>query len=186
MEGEFHFDATPIAPPGSEMLMHEKPNRRRTWGFNAKKAWYLGPCFQHYRSCRGILPSTGGERISDTVKFRHHAMSISSLTPADRILEAAKQLDAAIKQQPKKAPMDEITAIELLRQVVLGETKEPLPLNSLQKRKAAQEIAAKVPPHEQTSPPVEELASPLQTDDSPADKAEPADNAGPAFISQEE
>jgi len=38
MEGEFHFDATPIAPPGSEMLMHEKLNRRRTWGFNAKKA----------------------------------------------------------------------------------------------------------------------------------------------------
>ena len=186
MEGEFHFDATPIAPPGSEMLMHEKPNRRRTWGFNAKKAWYLGPCFQHYRSFRGILPSTGGERISDTVKFRHHAINIPSLTPADRILEAAKQLDAAIKQQPKKAPMDEITAIELLRQVVLGETKEPLPLNSLQTRKAAQEIAAKVTPHEQTSPPAEELASPLQTDDSPADKAEPADTSGPAFISQEE
>ena len=32
MEGEYHFDSTPIAPPGTEMRMHEKPSRRRTFG----------------------------------------------------------------------------------------------------------------------------------------------------------
>ena len=37
MEGEYHFDATPIAPPGSQMLMHEKPGKRRSFGFNAKR-----------------------------------------------------------------------------------------------------------------------------------------------------
>jgi len=25
MEGEYHFDTTPIAPPGSEMLVHKNP-----------------------------------------------------------------------------------------------------------------------------------------------------------------
>ena len=44
MEGEFHFNATPIAPPGSEMLMHEKPNQRKTFCFNSKRAWYIEPC----------------------------------------------------------------------------------------------------------------------------------------------
>ena len=101
MEGEYHFDATPIAPPGSQMLMHGKPGKRRSFGFNAKKAWYLGPCLKHYRIFRGILPSTGGERLSDTVRFQHHAIAIPDLTPADQILEAARQLDHAIKQQPK-------------------------------------------------------------------------------------
>ena len=115
MEVEYHFEAAPIAPPGSEMSISDKPNRSKTWGFNSKKAWYLVPCFQHYRSFRGIFPSKGGERISDKVKFKRHPISIPQLMPADRILEAAKQLDAAIKQQPKKSPMDEITAIELLR-----------------------------------------------------------------------
>ena len=105
MEGEYHFDATPIAPPGSEMLMHEKPNRRRTFGYNAKKAFYTGPCFKHYRSFKGILPSTGAERISDTVRFQHHAVAIPQLTPADRILEATRELKLAIQQQPKSAPM---------------------------------------------------------------------------------
>ena len=137
MEGEYHFDATPISPPGTQMMMHEKPNRRRTWGFNAKKAWYLGPCFKHYRSVRGLVPSIGGERISDTYRFKHHAIEIPQLTPADRILKAAKQFDAAITQQPKKAPMGVLTAIQLLRVVLLGKNTQPLPSNSVQRRKSA-------------------------------------------------
>ena len=38
MEDKLHFDATPLAPPGSEMMMHQKPARRSTFGPNAKKA----------------------------------------------------------------------------------------------------------------------------------------------------
>ena len=47
-EGEYHFDSTPIVPPGTAMLMHQPPEKRSSWGFNAKKAWYIGPCFNHY------------------------------------------------------------------------------------------------------------------------------------------
>ena len=57
------------------------------------------------------MSSTGVERISDTVRFKNHAIAILQLTPADRILEAARQLDSAIKQHPKKAPMGELVAI---------------------------------------------------------------------------
>ena len=69
------------------------------------------------------MASTGAERISDTVQFKHHAIEIPQLTPVDRILESARQLDSAIKQQPKKAPMDKLVAIELLIKVLLGERK---------------------------------------------------------------
>ena len=96
------------------MLMHEKPNRRRTFGYNAKKAWYIALCFKYYRTFRGIIPSTGAERISDTVQFKHHAIATLQLNSDDRILEAARKLDNAIKQQPKRAPMEELKAIGLL------------------------------------------------------------------------
>ena len=43
MEGKYHFDSTSIAPAGSELLMHENPGRRRTFGYNTKKAWYIAP-----------------------------------------------------------------------------------------------------------------------------------------------
>ena len=121
------------------MLMHDKPGKRKTFGMNARPAWYLGPCLKHYRTFRGIVPSTGGERLSDTVRFQHHAIAIPDLTPADRILEAARQLDDAIRQQPKRAPMEELTAIELLREVLLGEQRNKLPANSVQLHKSNQQ-----------------------------------------------
>ena len=174
MEGEYHFDATPIAPPGSEMMLHDKPNQRRSWGFNTKKAWYNGPCFQHYMAFRGILPLTGGERISDTVRFKHHAIAIPQLTPADRILEAARDLDDAIRQLPKRAPIDELQAIELLREVLLGETKRPLPATTVQRHKSAQ--AAATAPQQTTSPP-SPLSSTSNSDDDPAYISDDEDKA---------
>ena len=81
---------------------------------NAKPAFYVGPCLKHWRTFRGVIPSTGGERTSDTVKFQHHAISIPELTPADRILEADRELKNAVEQQPKQVPMEELEAIELL------------------------------------------------------------------------
>ena len=111
------------------MLMQVKTGDRTTYGLNAKKAWHLGPCLNHFRSFWGTLPSTKGERISDTVKFQHHAIAMPQLTPANRILEATRQLNDAINQQPKHAPMDKITAIDLLREVMLGERRTKLPEN---------------------------------------------------------
>ena len=115
------------------MLMQVKPEARSTFGLNAKKAWYTGPCLNHYRAFRGMLPSTKGERISDTVKLQHHAISMPTLTPADRILEATRQLKDAISQHPKRAPMKEMEAIDMLRKVMMGERKQELPQNSVQK-----------------------------------------------------
>ena len=37
------------------------------------------------------------------------------LTPADRILETTRELKHPITQQPKAAPLDEITAIEYMK-----------------------------------------------------------------------
>ena len=52
-----------------EMLMHVKPGVRTSWGSNAKKAWHVGPELKHYRAFRGVVPSTKGEHILDSVKF---------------------------------------------------------------------------------------------------------------------
>ena len=73
--------------------------------------------------------------MSDTVKFKHHAIDIPTLTQADRIIEAARDINDAIRQQPKKAPLEEREAIELLREVLLGEKKDKVPPNSVQTRR---------------------------------------------------
>ena len=78
--------------------------------------------------------------MPDTVRFKHHAIAIQKLMPSNRILEATRQLYGAIKQQPKKSPMDKLTTIELVQEVLLGEKKERNPKNSVQSKKSQQKI----------------------------------------------
>jgi hypothetical protein len=160
MEGEFHFESTPLAPPGSQMLMQVKPGNRHTFGLNAKKAWYTGSCLNHYRAFKGVLPSTGGKRISDTVNFQHQAINIHTLTPADSILEERQQLKDAIIQQPKRAQTDELRVIDLLCKVMLGEQRKILPQNNVQ---TWQHHQCQVTPEESTPTLTVPLSVPIST-----------------------
>ena len=62
MNGEYHFHAMPMAPPGPKMMINQAPGNRRTYGPNAETTWYTGPCLQHYRTFTGIVPKTGGKK----------------------------------------------------------------------------------------------------------------------------
>ena len=43
VHGQFDFNKTPLAPPGTHVLVHEKPSNRGTWAPHAVAGWYLGP-----------------------------------------------------------------------------------------------------------------------------------------------
>ncbi len=47
-EGFFSFDATPMAPPGTKVLVHLKPAQRKSWSFHASNGWYIGLFLKHY------------------------------------------------------------------------------------------------------------------------------------------
>ena len=89
MEGMYSFDATPMAPMGTEMLLHLKPIRRNTWDHHAMKAWYFALALKHYRVVRATLPS-GAVRLTDTWKFQHHSLPIPTVTTTDRIIKATQ------------------------------------------------------------------------------------------------
>jgi hypothetical protein len=48
MEGSFSFDAMPLAPLSTKVLVHLKPTRCKSWGYHAAKAWYLSHAANHY------------------------------------------------------------------------------------------------------------------------------------------
>ena len=48
--GTFNFDATPLAPAGCEILIHNKPSVRRSWDYRVQDGHYIGPALQHYQS----------------------------------------------------------------------------------------------------------------------------------------
>jgi Reverse transcriptase (RNA-dependent DNA polymerase) len=49
LHGRYDFNAHPIAPPGTKVLAHLKPDQRTTWAPHAFEGWYIGPAFEHYR-----------------------------------------------------------------------------------------------------------------------------------------
>ena len=100
LEGEFSFNHTPLAPLGCKTLVHQKPNQRQTWAPHALDTWYLGPASNHYRCYKVFIPSTKGERITDTVKIIPHNLKLPHLNSMEISTKAAKELTEAL-QKPR-------------------------------------------------------------------------------------
>ena len=47
--GQFDFNATPLAPPGTRVVVHNKPDNRASWDPNGKDGFYIGPSMHHYQ-----------------------------------------------------------------------------------------------------------------------------------------
>jgi hypothetical protein len=47
--GQYDFNRAPMAPPGTRIIAHETPNRRKTWAPHGQDGWYIGPALEHYR-----------------------------------------------------------------------------------------------------------------------------------------
>ena len=72
------------------------------------------------------MADTGGERITDTFWYNHHALPVPTITATDRILEATARLTAAI-ERVQESPPDELAAIQALRTLLLGEVPPNAP-----------------------------------------------------------
>jgi hypothetical protein len=67
--GQYDFNRAPMAPPGTRIIAHETPNRRRTWAPHGQDGWYIGPALEHYRCYTVYVTKTRGERVVETVDF---------------------------------------------------------------------------------------------------------------------
>jgi hypothetical protein len=67
MFGEFNFDRTPLAPPGTPVIVHEKPDNRKTWVAHGVEGFYIGPAMDHYRCFKAWIEKTQAERTCDTL-----------------------------------------------------------------------------------------------------------------------
>jgi hypothetical protein len=113
LEGSFSFDSMPMVLLGTEVLVHQKPSQRKTWGYHAAKAWYLSHAAAHYRCICVIIKVTGGECVMDTFRYQHHAIPVPAITATNCILEATCHLTDTIKGV-QEAPQDEVAAIQSL------------------------------------------------------------------------
>jgi hypothetical protein len=62
----FDFNKTPLAPLGTKVVVHLKPDQRPSWAYHGEEGWYVGPSMEHYRCVKCYLPATSRERDVDT------------------------------------------------------------------------------------------------------------------------
>ena len=96
----FDFNTTPLAPPGTRIIIHEKPKQRASWDPHGLDAWYIGPALEHYRCINAYIPKTHAERICDTVEFFPHNIPLPTTSDAHYLKAAAEDI-LAILNNPK-------------------------------------------------------------------------------------
>jgi hypothetical protein len=130
--GPFDFNKTPMAPPGSKVLIHEKPSQRKTWDPHGVQGWYLGPALKHYRCYRCYVNSTHAERISDTVEFFPTESTTPIMSAQEAAITAAEALNKALQQKQKPNNLPELleptkVALNQLDKIFQAKPVESLP-----------------------------------------------------------
>ena len=113
LEGAFDFNGTPLAPPGTRVIVHEKPTQRRTWALHGINGWYIGPAMDHYQCYRVWIPSTHAERIADTIHFFPTILRTLTLSHRDATLQAARELPHALQNLNNANPLSQLSDDQL-------------------------------------------------------------------------
>jgi hypothetical protein len=105
LKGAFDYNKTLLAPPGTKVIINEKPQQRKTWDPHGTEGWYLGPAMEHYRCHRVFTNKTKAERITDTVKFFPQHTTVPRMSTDEIAIQAAEDLIGAINQPITKTPI---------------------------------------------------------------------------------
>ena len=107
--GNFDFNRMPLAPMRCAVQIHEEYSPRRTWAPHSADGYCLGASPGHYRAHRIYAKATNAERVSETVFFNHEYLTNPTVTHADMVVQAAKELYNALsrkKQGMTKSTME--------------------------------------------------------------------------------
>jgi hypothetical protein len=108
INGAFHFNRTPLAPPGTKVIIHEKPSTRGTWAPHAVEGWYIGPAQRHYRCYRVWAWVINSERISDTLTWFPTTIIMPRHSSTNIAIAAAHDLARALLSPPPSSPLSPI------------------------------------------------------------------------------
>ena len=95
--GSFDYNRTPLAPLGTKAFVHERTGQRRSHADHGKVGYVIGNSPQHYRHLYFYLPSTRGNRHTDTYVFIPSKFELPANAAADRATIALEEFTVAMK-----------------------------------------------------------------------------------------
>ena len=95
--GLFDYNRTPLAPLGTKVFVHERTGQRGLHADHGKVGYVIGNLPRHYRHLYFYLPTTRGNRHTDTYVFIPSAFELPENAAADRAITALEKFTAAMK-----------------------------------------------------------------------------------------
>jgi hypothetical protein len=106
--GQYDFNRAPMEPPGTRIIAHETPSRRRTWAPHGLDGWYIGPALEHYRCYTVYITKTRGNRIVETVDFFPEKFTLPFPSSQDLATQAAADLTHALLHPQPAGPFCQV------------------------------------------------------------------------------
>jgi hypothetical protein len=104
LHGNFDFNKTPLAPPGTRVVVHLKPDQRGSWAYHCEEGWYVGPSMEHYRCVKCYIPASGRERDVDTLQFFPKTIPFPEVSTEDYLTQAASDILSILQRPPSNLP----------------------------------------------------------------------------------
>ena len=98
---KYHWNAHPLAPPGTRAVIYESPANRASWAPRGVDAWYCGPALEHYRCCHFYVPDTRAMRISGTYELYPTHCLLPKLSHLQHTDEVFNELLRSISPLPR-------------------------------------------------------------------------------------
>ena len=86
--GPYNFNKSPMATPGTCVIVHNKPGNFKSWIHNSIPGWYIGPLLYHCRCKQFFMPATGIIWITDTLQYIPKAIVPPKTTTEDYLQQA--------------------------------------------------------------------------------------------------
>ena len=95
--GLFDYNRTPLAPLGTKAFVHEPTGQQTSNANHGKVAFVISQSPQHYRHMNFYIPSTRGNRHTDTYVFIPSKSELPENAAADRPTKALEEFTAAME-----------------------------------------------------------------------------------------
>lgn len=97
LHGPYEYEQSPIAPAGMAVTIHERSTTRKSWAVHGVPGYYVGPAWKHRRCYRAVVAATCSMRVTDTLAWHPHTLSMPAASPMDQVSAAIGHLAKSLK-----------------------------------------------------------------------------------------
>jgi hypothetical protein len=117
IDGQYDYNR---APPGTRIIAHEMPHRRRTWTPHGQDGWYIEQALEHCRCYTVYITKTRSGRAVETVEFFPTEVPLPFPSSQDLVTQASKQLTHALINPQPAGPFCQIGDEQMLTLAILS------------------------------------------------------------------